>query len=637
MAGAAPQQRGSNATTVGMVVSIIVAVLLLAALIWLFTQQEGLKRTAQEAQAAKSRIAGGADESAAKQMFPDAAGTNKTLVGEMNKGIAELCGRLTGNQKDPPKVAIEKLDAALKAIAESDKIPNKDLFASANGAAAIIETLTELYLKAQENSTKAEADLNEALARLDAMSKSNKDLGEKFQGELAKMQASVAALQQGKSEFEKTKGGEIEALRQQISEKQDQLDAVRRDQSKLVGAARTELAERDKLLAEQRDALKELRGPPAQGAQELAIAKKPVGTVLRALPGGSLVHIDLGRAENVTLGMPFAVYSADAQVPEDGRGKANLEVVSLGEKTAECRVTTPPSPDNPILEGDYVGNIILSRNKAKKPRFCIVGNFDVDYDGSPDARGREVMKALVKRYGGEVVDAVPAATDYVVVGVEPEAGAATAEPEAGPLKAAGEPAVKEKQEESPAEEKTPKATKKEEKKEAEGEEAGAEEEGEEKPGEEAEEEESGDEEKPAAKGEKAAAEDEEEEAGKGKTSAKDEDETEEESGDEDEAQPADDEEPEPGAAATKKPVKAEQDAEEPPAKPKAAAPLEIKRPTAVDPTAGPRGRKLMTERERYYEAVRRAEVLSIPRLPQDRFLNFVGIEPGPSAAKRLQP
>jgi hypothetical protein len=528
---------------------------------------------------------------------------------------------LTGNQTDPPKVALEKLDAALKNIAEADKIPDKDQLTSANGAAAIVDTLTQLLVKERESSAKAEADLTKALADLDAVSKANADLGQKFQGELAKMQASMKALQDGKSEFEKTKSSEVEALKAQIGEKGDQLESTRRDQAKLVDRVRTELRDRDKLLAEQKDALKELRGPPATGAQELALAKKPVGRVLRALPGDSLVHIDLGRQDNVTLGMSFAVYSVDAQVPADGRGKANIEVVSLGEKTAECRVTTKPSPDDPILDGDLVGNIILSRNKAKKPQFCIVGDFDVDYDGAPDVRGREVMKALVKRYGGEVVDSVTAATDYVVVGVEPAGGETPAEPGKGEMKAAAEEPVakdkaKAKDEAGAKEEKAPKADQKKTDKKPTGEDEAAAEE-EDKPADEAAEDDSSSDEKPGAK---AAAKEEAEDEST------------------DEATPADDEEEGAAKPAAKGAGGASKELDKPAGKAKgSSAPLEIKRPGEVDPTAGPRDRRMVNERARYEEAVRRAEMFSIPRLPQDRFLNFVGIEPGPTAAKRLQP
>lgn len=642
MAGAAPQQRTSNVTTIGMVAAIIVAAILLGALIWLFTQQEGLKRTAEQAQATKERVASAADESAAKQMFPDVGGAGKTLVGEINKGVQMLCGRMTGNQADPPKVAVGKLEATLKAIAEAGNVPNPEQLTSAYGAVAIIETLHQLYGQEKEAGKKAEAELSKALKDLDAMSKANIELGQKFQGELAKLQASVAALQNAKSEFERLKGGDIAALKEQIGAKQDQLDAMRKDEDKLKGIAKEEIKKRDTLLKEQSKALEDLRGPAALGAQELAQAKKAVGTVLRALPGDSLVHIDLGRKDNVVLGMTFSVYSADEQVPSDGRGKANIEVVSLGERTAECRVTTKPSPDDPILDGDKVGNIVLSRNKAKKPQFCIVGDFDIDNDGQTDVRGRDAIKALVKRYGGEVVDSVSAKTDYVVVGIEPRGGPA---PAAGEEKATGAEAAKE----APAKVEKKAAAKAE----AEEEEAGAEEE---------------EEAKPAVKApEKAASEEEEEEAGaeeekaepetKGAAKAKAEPAAEEEDEEESEAEEppqaekpakaeaaedeeAEDEGEEPEAA-KQEPVKQEpgQKATKAEAAPPKKEPAEIpriKRPTEVDPAAGVGQRRVISERERYYEAIRRAEMLSIPRLPQDRFLNFVGIEPGPGAAKRLE-
>ena len=50
MAGVTPQQRGgSGATTIGMVIAIFVACVLLIALIWLFTMQEGFRQNAKKA------------------------------------------------------------------------------------------------------------------------------------------------------------------------------------------------------------------------------------------------------------------------------------------------------------------------------------------------------------------------------------------------------------------------------------------------------------------------------------------------------------------------------------------------------------------------------------------------------------
>src|SRR5207244_7080102 len=126
MAGVAPQRGGSNVTTIGMVVSILVAVILLGVLIFLFTNQEQLRTNARNATESLSRIAPASDRSSAQQMFPDSNGAGKSLVGEMNKGISLLAGRLTGNTTDTPTVATTKLDTVLTEIAEAKKVPNPE-------------------------------------------------------------------------------------------------------------------------------------------------------------------------------------------------------------------------------------------------------------------------------------------------------------------------------------------------------------------------------------------------------------------------------------------------------------------------------------------------------------------------------
>jgi hypothetical protein len=641
MAGAVPQQRGgSNATTIGMVVSILVAVLLLGALIWLITQQEQLRTNADLATAAKKRLATGGDEAKAKQMFPDSGGRDKTLIGEMNKGIALVSGGMTGNENDSPAAARGKLEAALERIRTESKVPDPEKITSAFGAVAVIESLHQLYADEKAAREKADADLAKASGDLDAARASNEELQKKIGDDLAKMRAKVEELQTAKSEFENLKSGETQALASQIGAKQDALDAMRREQVDMRRKLISELGQRERLLDEQREALSNLRGPGPAAAQELAIARKGVGRVLRALPGDSLVHIDLGKEDNVTLGLTFSVYSEDERVPADGRGKANIEVVSVGQRTAECRVTARPSPDDPILEGDIIGNIVLSRDRDKKQRFCIVGQFDVDFDGNVDAMGNEAIAALVRRFGGEVVHRVDPTTDYVVVGQEPPfIGVAEpevvepleeAEPapaaEAEPKEAAdeGEAAAEESDEEAdkPADEESA------EEKPAEGEEeAGEDEKAEEPAAEEASDEEASDEE-PAA--EEKTDEDSKDEAAKG---------------DDDEAKPEEEESDKP-AEAEEKPAEASD--EEAPAKEpatedptpadtavKSAVVPTIPRAPEIDTTKGPRTRREMNERQRFDEALMRARMFSIPRLPQDRFFNFVGLEPA-AAVKQLE-
>jgi hypothetical protein len=55
----------------------------------------------------------------------------------------------------------------------------------------------------------------------------------------------------------------------------------------------------------------------------------------------------------------------------------------------------------------------------------------------------------------------------------------------------------------------------------------------------------------------------------------------------------------------------------------------------VDHPLPARTRRAMSERSMYEEAIRRADSLMIPRMTQDHFFNYIGIEAGPNVAKRV--
>lgn len=593
MAGAVPKQRGgSNATTIGMVSAVVVAVLLLGALIWLITQQEQLRTNATQATAARDRA-------------------NRDLE-DMRKATSLLAGGVTGNPNETPQDARARLEEMLAGIRSTGRVSDTDQMTTTVGAVGVIDRLHQQYLaqldakeKLTESFGKANADLRAALA-------ANDELQKKFGDDLAGLRVKVDELQTAKSDFERLKAEETQALASQIGAKQDALNALRRDQVTVRQRLKEELDRRDSLLNEQRQALSMLRGPGPEGAQELSLARAGVGSVMRALPGDSLVHVDLGAENGVRLGMTFAVYSSDERIPADGRGKAHLEVVSVGRRTSECRVTTRPSPDNPILEGDRIGNIVLSRDRARKQRFCIVGQFDIDFDGQPDVRGQDAIAALVRRFGGEVVAQVDAMTDYVIVGLEPPAEAPEPEDLFADDEAPG--AATRTQDETEAE---------------------SYDEDDEDAADDIEESETGaeDEEEPAADTEEA----DEEEA-----DASDEGEDEESADESDESDDETDDESDAGSDEEESDELARWDDRFDASRvsrlnsdPATAAPT-IRRSGEVDPTKGPRERRVLTERQRYDEAVRKAMLLSIPRLPQDRFFNFVGLESGREAMRALE-
>lgn len=598
MAGVAPQHRGgSNATTVGMVIAIVVAVLLLGVLIWFFTLQEQLRNDAEVAQSARER-------------------TNRELA-EIKKTNQLLVASLTGNQNEQPEAAITQLNGAMGNLESDAKIPREDRakLTPDYGLIAIVDRMREFLGRERDALSQKEQQLAAAQSSLQKEQETSKKLKTEFNAKADALESKVKELEAAKRTFEAVKDGDTAALARQIEDLREQLNQKDRDIAKLRRECAKAIAEYQGILDEQRIAIRDLRGPAAADAQPLAMARKPLGEVMEALPGNSLVHVNLGKEDGVMLGMTFSVYSADERVPENGRGKASIEAVSIGRRTTECKVLSPPPPNDPILRGDQIGNIVLSRFRGKAQKFCIVGDFDTDFDGQTDTRGRDNIKGLVESWGGIVVDEVDAMTNYLVVGVPPPGQpvlssrlrAAAEEPEGD--EGEDEESLEEEPEDEEGEDEEGEEDEGEEEEEGEAEEGEEEEEdsegeGEEDEGEEEEEEEEGEEE-----GEEGEAEGGEEGEEEGEEQGEEEDE-----GDEGE----DEFHAGPGGTGGDAPL-----------------PVIPRRPE-VDPTTGTNARRYMNEGNRYQDAILRAQYLSIPVLTQEQFFNFIGVEGTVSDVRRLQ-
>jgi hypothetical protein len=83
-----------------------------------------------------------------------------------------------------------------------------------------------------------------------------------------------------------------------------------------------------------------------------------------------------------------------------------------------------------ILEGDIINNPIYDRTRSLS--FVVRGMFDFDGDGRNDADGADRIQALIREWGGQVVEAVTARVDFVVLGDAPRRppSAADGSPEA---------------------------------------------------------------------------------------------------------------------------------------------------------------------------------------------------------------
>jgi len=428
MAGARPQQRVSGITGVHVWLIVFVALFLASTtfLVLMFTGQEQLRQEVASAQnKVKAAVGGDAGVPAISAMQSQAATANISLAKHMYNNMRTLATRLTGVADDNVQTIDTKWNALVDDIASGGKVPSPEQIGRATGAIPALQQMYEWYKADFDAKTQAVTTLDETNKQLEQAQARNKELDEGFKAKLDDLAKKVASIASEKDEFTKAKTAEIDDLGKNISAKKDELTKMAADMRQQSDTHQAAMAKYEQTMSQQSELLAAYRSPGPEGTNELDIARRPVGKVLRARPGDPIVHIDLGKSDGVKLGMPFSVYSFGKPVPPDGHGKSTIEVVNVGPHTAECRIVTPPPVDEPILEDDFVGNILLSRTHARRPRFVVIGDFDSDYDGAMDPAAYDKITAFIKRFGGEVVDDVDASTDYVVRGHRPEAAKGT--------------------------------------------------------------------------------------------------------------------------------------------------------------------------------------------------------------------
>jgi hypothetical protein len=417
MAGARPQKRGGlTSIHVWLIVFVVLWVASTAAVVIMFTYQEQLRQSADQARTQLERVARTAElnQPTIRVMDTEASASRppRSLVGVMAERLRLLIGWLTGNPEDDLATAEAQWNEVLDRIASERAVPNADQITRGTGLIAALRQMYEWYLSEREARQEALAAREEAVRDRELAQARMGELQQGFAERLDGLQKRVATIAEEKDEFAELKQQQISDLEKTIAARRDELNTLSVGMRRQQDNYEAELQRERATLAQQARLLADYRSPGPEGTNELDIAREPIGHILR-------VHIDLGRLDGVQLGMPFAVYSFGKRVPVDGRGKATIEVVSVGEYTSECRVVTPPPADDPLVEEDPVGNILLSRNRARKPRFVVVGTFDIDYDGVDDPLGLDKVVAFIERFGGEIVDQLDARTDYLVVGRRP--------------------------------------------------------------------------------------------------------------------------------------------------------------------------------------------------------------------------
>ncbi|MCE5186115.1 MAG: hypothetical protein LLF76_08340 [Planctomycetaceae bacterium] len=280
---------------------------------------------------------------------------------------------------------------------------------------ALLNTIQELKVKL-DNARKENQDLK---TRGEALQGNLDDTQLKFEQERQKLLAEVdqfqAEMNSIRDRFESLQKTMTLANDEQIQSFKDKLE---QEQAKLTAkqqelqTTENKLAENDTLL---KNALTQLDALKPNPDKEVA-AFKPDARIVRVDLQNGIVYLDAGLKDHVYRGLTFSIYDRNKPIPEDGKGKAEIEVFQVTDQVSAARIVRSDKK-NQIDPEDIVANLIWDSKSAN--RFVIAGDFDFNNDGKVDADGAQRIREIIERWGGQVSDDVSINTDFMIVGNKP--------------------------------------------------------------------------------------------------------------------------------------------------------------------------------------------------------------------------
>ncbi len=325
-----------------------------------------------------------------------------SAVGFLSKSLQDTMQSVSGNKRDSYTTLTDKLKTVPGADANS-------LLGVVTAQSQELQNLTARVKAAEAERVRALADLQSEVDRVQGIQKTH-------EGTVANLTSQVASFQR-----------EVETYREGTNKAREDMEARVSQVKADAESKESDLLSRIAKLQEEtiilQGIVKELRGKSAEsvvtGQPEFALVD---GQIIGVNPAASTCTISIGRKQKLRLGMTFAVYSDGNSIRADKRtgdylpGKANIEVVNVGESSSTARIISEVK-GNPILNGDVVANAIFDPNKNYK--FLVFGNFDVNGDGVYTPLERNDLQAIIEAWGGKVEKDLAGDIDFLVLGGRP--------------------------------------------------------------------------------------------------------------------------------------------------------------------------------------------------------------------------
>jgi hypothetical protein len=415
-----PQQQSSRTGLItALVVSIVFAV---GFLIWAIMSSADLNKTTTELSALKNKY---------QKVISDSAVTNVadlqaqmsgetprsgTLVDAATEQRQSLMTLLTGRREATEKQVTDDYNALVASFKKNDGLKGANLPATA-GAIGIAKTLAEKAKADADALAKARADLDKATKDLQAAVASHQaeitkrdQMVQEAQAASQKAVADAAAAIADKDKQVQDLSNQVVAANKALSDAQAQWQVTEQTLNRKIETQQKDIGTRDSRLALFRPSGKD------------SIVRNVDAKITQIAPD-NICYIDLGFGNHVSPGLTFEVYDRFEGIPkmseneqELPKGKASIEIINVGQNSSQCRIIRS-QPGQTLTQGDICANLVYDRNL--KHKFFVYGKFDMDNNGVATDAESEVIKSLINRWGGQVVDRLTPEVDFVIMGKEP--------------------------------------------------------------------------------------------------------------------------------------------------------------------------------------------------------------------------
>lgn len=412
------QQQGVNAITVWMIVFVALWLTSTVFLVILYTGQAELVGENTRIQSANRRLISTSEEKAL-DVVKAAQENGPTVVGLLEEARSQTTTLTTGEAVNSAGEIRTKRDQLLRLIRTEGIVSKPDAFDDVSYHDALAR-LYESY-KAEQTLRKTAEDRTAQLeAQVTQFVEAGTNQKNNFDKQAKDTAQQLTQIEEDRTAYRTERDKVVKELERKFDDDRKRNDADLTKERQQRAAAEKRLVDLQKRIAAQQEKL----GGLLIGPEKLATARQPDGKVLTAIPGDEVVYINLGRQHGLTLGLQFAVYSARTGIPEDGRSKAQIEVVSISDSSAECRIVNIAANEM-ILEADLIANPVY--DPARPLTFVVLGEFDLNRDGLPDRDGAATLESLITNWGGQVSAELTPFTDFVVLGASPRRPKSTGE------------------------------------------------------------------------------------------------------------------------------------------------------------------------------------------------------------------